>query len=604
MKNLKNISNLLTVSERKQALMLLAMILVMAFLDVLGVSSILPFMALLADPSLLETNIYLAQAYEFGKRFGINSPHQFLILLGVLMFVTLVSSLAFKMLTIFIQLRFMLLREYSIGKRLMQSYLGQPYAWLISKNSSDIGKTILSEVNYVVHNSLVPTMDVIAQGLVVIAMCTLLVVVDPVLTFCTMFVFGFSYGVILLNTRKHLTRLGEQRVRANKERFAAVNEAFGAFKEVKMGSLEYMCVTRFSAPAKSYAEHQASELSIRWMPRYIIEAIAFGGIILILLVLLEKNGDLATALPVLAVYTYAGYRMLPALQKIYGALTQIRFSSPALDALQQEIQNLNYCSKKISEEYPFEFKKNISLSGVKYKYPNANASALEDISLDILPRSKVGIVGTTGGGKTTLVDVILGLLQPSQGTLSVDGVKINIDNCRSWQRLIGYVPQHIFLNDDTIASNIAFGLPAHEIDLEAVKQAAEVASLDGFVMNKLPEGYETIVGERGVRLSGGQRQRIGIARAIYHKPKVLILDEATSALDNLTEEAVMESLNKIDHDITVIMIAHRLTTIKNCDHVYLLENGRIVDEGTFSDLMHNNKTFSAMVTGEKSKNEN
>lgn len=603
MKNLKNISNLLTVSERKQALMLLTMILVMAFLDVLGVSSILPFMALISDSSLIETNIYLAEAYEFGKRFGINSPRQFLILLGVLMFVTLVSSLAFKMLTIFIQLRFMLMREYSIGKRLMESYLGQPYAWLISKNSSDIGKTVLSEVNYVVHNSLVPTMELIAQGLVVIAMCTLLVIIDPVLTLCTMFVFSFSYGVILLITRKHLARIGEQRVRANKERFAAVSEAFGAFKEVKMGSLEYICVDRFSAPAKSYAEHQASELSIRWMPRYVIEAIAFGGVISILLVLLQKNGDLVTVLPVLAVYTYAGYRMLPALQKIYGALTQIRFSSPALDALQQEVQNLNHCSKKRYEEYLFHFTKTISLSGIEYKYPNASTSALKGISFDILPGSKVGIVGTTGGGKTTLVDVILGLLQPTQGTLSVDGIKINVENCRSWQRLIGYVPQNIYLNDDTIASNIAFGVPHQEIDLQAVKNAAKIASLNEFVMNNLPEGYQTIVGERGVRLSGGQRQRIGIARALYHNPKVLILDEATSALDNITEDSVMESVNKIDHDITVIMIAHRLTTIQKCDQIYLLENGSIVDEGTFYQLMHKNKTFNAMVLGEKSKNE-
>jgi ABC-type multidrug transport system fused ATPase/permease subunit len=602
MKNLKNIFNLLTVSERKQAFMLLTMILVMAFLDVLGVSSILPFVALVADPGLLETNIYLAEAYKIGQRFGINSPQQFLILLGVLMFGVVVSSLAFKMLTIFVQLRFMLKREYSIGKRLMEGYLSQPYAWLISKNSSDIGKTVLSEVNYVVHNSLVPMMELIAQGLVVIAMFTLLVVVDPVLAFCILFIFGLSYGVILLTTRKFLARIGEQRVTANKERFAAVNEAFGAFKEVKMGSLEDVCVTKFSFPAKSYAEHQASELSIRWMPRYVIEAIAFGGIISILLALLKNNGDLATALPVLALYSYAGYRMLPALQKIYGALTQIRFSGPALDALQLEIQSLEYNPKKKCGDYPFHFTKSISLSEIEYEYPNTDTAALKGISLEILPNSKIGIVGTTGGGKTTLVDVILGLLQPKQGSLSVDGIKINAENCRSWQRLIGYVPQNIYLNDDTIASNIAFGVPHQDIDLKAVKIAAEIASLDEFVMKELPNGYRTIVGERGVRLSGGQRQRIGIARAIYNKPKVLILDEATSALDNITEESVMDSINKIDHDITVIMIAHRLTTIQNCDLIYLLENGRIADKGTFSQLMHTNKTFSAMVLGDKSEN--
>ena len=249
-----------------------------------------------------------------------------------------------------------------------------------------------------------------------------------------------------------------------------------------------------------------------------------------------------------------------------------------------------------NEAETLSFNKSITLNNIHYHYPDTSRTALKDINLSIPIHTKVGLVGVTGSGKTTTVDIILGLLEPQQGTLEVDGKIIKKDNSRSLQRLIGYVPQNIYLADDTLAANIAFGTDTNDIDIDAVERAAKIANLDEFVVNELPLKYQTTVGERGVRLSGGQRQRIGIARALYHKPQVLILDEATSALDNLTERAVMNAVHNIQNPITIILIAHRLSTVKKCDKIFLLEGGKLKGQGTYKELLESNESFRATAT--------
>ena len=286
---------------------------------------------------------------------------------------------------------------------------------------------------------------------------------------------------------------------------------------------------------------------------------------------------------------------MPALQQIYGAVTQLRFAGPALDALHQDLTSLQAADARYSQIRPLPFTQSIRLEQVSYRYPNAPQSALKCIDLTIPSRSTVGFVGATGSGKTTAVDVILGLLEPQEGVLKIDGEPVTAATRRQWQRKIGYVPQHIYLTDESVAANIAFGVNASGIDQKAVERAAKIASLHEFVVNDLPQGYATAVGERGVRLSGGQRQRIGIARALYHNPQVLILDEATSALDNLTEKAVMEAVNNLGRDITIILIAHRLSTVRQCDQIYLLERGEVTAQGTFEELTQANERFRAMA---------
>lgn len=591
---LRKFLDLLSPAERKRAALLLVMILVMALLDMIGVASIMPFMAVLANPDLVETNAFLSAAFRASVQLGVTTSEQFLFFLGICVFVLLVASLSFKALTTYAQARFTRMREYSIGKRLVEGYLHQPYSWFLNRHSADLGKTILSEVGTVISQGVTPLMNLIAHGAVVIALLALLILVDPKLTMIISFTLTGAYALVFLTTRGLLERIGQERVMANQERFTAVSEAFGAAKEVKVGGLESAYTQRFAEPAQTFANHQATASVISQLPRFAIEAIAFGGMLLLVLYLMASSGSFESALPIVALYAFAGYRLMPALQQIYAALTQVRFVGAALNSLHADLMSLrpahtNECSEAI------QLHNVITLNNVTYWYPNAKTAALASVNLSIPVRSTIGLVGSTGSGKTTTVDLILGLLEAQEGTLEIDGQPISEHNKRAWQRAIGYVPQHIYLADDTVAANIAFGLEAKDIDQTAVERAAKIANLHEFVVNDLPQGYSTTVGERGVRLSGGQRQRIGIARALYHNPQVLILDEATSALDNLTEQAVMEAVNNLGRDITIILIAHRLSTVRQCDQIYLLERGEVRASGTFEELTQVNERFRAMA---------
>lgn len=597
METINKLLDLLSPAERKRAAVLMVMMLVMALLDMLGVASILPFIAVLASPALVKTNPILSWAYQLSANVGVSSVEQFLFLLGFLVFVLLVFSLTFKALTTYAQTRFALMREYSIGKRLVEGYLHQPYSWFLNRHSADLGKTILSEVQTVMYNGILPLMTLLAQSAVAIALLCLLLLVDPLLAVSVGFVLGIAYSSMLALMSRWLNTLGEARIQANQDRYTAVSEAFGAAKEVKAGGLESVFTERFAKPAETYAKGQATAQVIAQVPRFALEAIAFGGMLLVILYLMAQSGSFAAALPIIALYAFAGYRLMPALQQIYGAVTQLKFAGPALNALHADLMGLNPVEPYAKVTEPFPINKCIELNNIVYQYPNANSPALNGIDLTITARSTVGLVGSTGSGKTTTVDSILGLLEPQEGALCIDGQVIDASNRRQWQKSIGYVPQHIYLADDTVSANIAFGLAPEMVDQDAVERAAKIANLHDFVVQNMPQGYGTMVGERGVRLSGGQRQRIGIARALYHNPSVLVLDEATSALDNLTEQAVMEAVHNLSHSITIILIAHRLTTVRECAQIFLLEKGAVKAKGTFNELVGNNDQFRAMAAG-------
>ena len=595
METIRKLLDLLSPAERQRAVVLMIMMLVMAFLDMLGVASILPFIAVLANPALVETNPILSWAYQFSANLGVGSADQFLFLLGLLVFVLLVFSLTFKALTTYAQTHFALMREFSIGKRLVEGYLHQPYSWFLNRHSADLGKTILSEVQTVMYNCILPLMALLAQSAVTISLLGLLLLVDPMLAISVCLVLGIAYGGILALMSGWLNTLGQARIQANQERFTVVSEAFGAAKEVKAGGLESIFIERFAKPAEAYAKGQATAQVIAQVPRFALEAIAFGGMLLVMLYLMAQSGSFATALPIIALYAFAGYRLMPALQQIYGSFTQLKFASAALKTLHADLMGLNPVERysKVLEPMPLE--KCIELNNIVYQYPGTNAPALNGISLRIPACATVGLVGVTGSGKTTAVDLILGLLEPQIGTLCIDGQVVNASNRRQWQKSIGYVPQHIYLADDTVSANIAFGLAPDLVDQQAVEHAAKIANLHDFVTQNMPHGYRTMVGERGVRLSGGQRQRIGIARALYHNPSVLVLDEATSALDNLTEQAVMEAVHSLGHSMTIILIAHRLTTVRECDQIFLLEKGFVKAKGSFEELIHKSDQFRAMT---------
>ena len=585
MQTFKKVLDLLTQHEKKRAILLLILILFMAFIDVLGVASIMPFVAVLTSPDLILTNPVLKYLYNISNILGVDSIEEFIFTFGVMVFFILMASITLRAVTQYAQVRFALMREYSIGSRLIESYLHQPYLWFLQRNTGDFGKIILSELNQVIYDTILPILNLIAQTAITIAILTLLVLVDPKLALIVGLVFSISYAAIFYFVKNILNKIGSERVLANTERFISVNEAFGSIKEVKVGGFEKNYINRFKKPSKIFAHCQSTAMVISQLPRYFIEGIAFGGIVLLLLVLIAKGNLFSDIVHIITLYVFAGYRLLPSLQQIYTAITQLRVSNVGLNIVHKDLMNLKSSEKNFDTQSIIKLTKSIELNNISFDYPNSTKTTLKNINLSIPAFSKVGFVGATGSGKTTISDLILGLLDPKQGALIVDGNTITNNNKRFWQKSIGYVPQQIFLIDDSIAANIAFGVDPKDIDRQAVEWASKIANLHNFVMNELPNNYNTVVGERGVKLSGGQRQRIAIARALYHKPQVLILDEATSALDNETEKAVMDSINNLSKDVTIILIAHRLNTLRNCDIIFKLDKGQIVSRGTFDELI-------------------
>ncbi len=590
MQTFKKLLLILTPQEFKKAALLLIMILIMAILDMIGVASILPFITVLTNPNIIETNSILNTMFHSTRVFGVETDQQFLFVLGIVVFVLLVISILFKAITTYAQLRFVQMRGYSIGKRLVEGYLHQPYSWFLGRNSSELGKNILSEVDTVVGGFMKPLLDLIAKSLLTFSIIVLLIIVDPKLALIIGFVLGGAYVIIFYFIRNYLNQIGKKRFEHNEIRFKSVSEAFGASKEVKVGGLEKIYVKLFSDSAKIYAQSSASSTLISQLPRFFLEIIAFGGVLLIILYMMRQSDNFNTALPIVSLYVFAGYRLMPAIQQIYSSFVALTFVGPAINNLSEDIKNLNPINSNQVDD-KLSLNKAITLKNIYYNYPNSSRTALKDISLSVPVKSSIGLVGATGSGKTTVVDIILGLLEAQKGNLKVDNKIITKQNSRSWQRSIGYVPQHIYLSDDTIAANIAFGVDPKDVVQSKVEQTSKIANLHEFIAKELPKQYKTTIGERGVRLSGGQRQRIGIARALYHDPKILILDEATSALDNQTEKKVMDAVNNLNKDMTIILIAHRLSTVKKCNQIYLLKNGQIENHGTFEELIKVNENF-------------
>ncbi|KAB0668521.1 ABC transporter ATP-binding protein [Oryzomonas sagensis] len=593
---IRKMFDLLSKREKIQLYVQFVALVSMAFVEMAGIASILPFMAVVANPGVIRTNRWLKHAYDF---FQFSSLQSFLFFLGIVVLGLMVFSNLFKALTTWLTLRYDNRLNYNLARRLLAAYLSRPYEFFLNRNTAEMGKNVLSEARTVIAGILSPGMQLLSSSLLCIFIMAFLMVVDPFVAVAIIVVLGGSYGAIYLVVRRRLVRIGREQVEANTMKFKAASEALSGIKDLKILGRERVFLDRFAAHALRHARRNATVGVISQLPRYALETIAFGGILLIVIYSLESEKDVGKIVPLLSIYAFAGYRLMPALQQIFASISAVRVSLPTLEILHQDM-----CESPLSADpdvavvdaqslKPLPFTQKLVLEGVSFRYAGAQEPAVKEISLTISPNTSIGLVGATGSGKTTTVDIILGLLSPTQGQLLVDGSEVSGDTVANWQRNLGYVPQHIYLCDDTITRNIAFGVPEEDVDMEAVIRAARIANLNEFIEQELPNGFETVIGERGVRLSGGQRQRIGIARALYRNPVVLIMDEATSALDGITEEAVMDALRTLSGEKTIIMIAHRLTTVKDCDIIYHMEHGHIVNQGSYDELLGSSAWFQA-----------
>jgi len=590
-------------SQKKKLWGLGGLVLVSGFFELIGVASIMPFMGMIVDPKIALENYWIAQLHQF-----IPLPFKhFLILLGGMVLLVLFLSNLVSALTIWGILRFSFTAGSHLSKIMFAVYLSHPYLFFLNRNTSELGQNTLFEIGRLVNNILIPLLTLLSRVVLAVAILILLLIVNPEIALLSGIFLGGSYLTVYLFVRRTLTRTGKEVSRENSRRFQVATETFSAIKDIKVLGREKSFFDTFSLPVERYNLYQSRSQMIALLPRYAMETLAFGGIIVIVITLLSIGGTLSKTLPLIALYALAGYRLMPTLQQIFANASIIGFNLPAIDRIATDIEAVSalegkngYTSiPKVPDpvDIPLPLRREIRLSEVSFSYPGRDERVLDRVTLSIPANASVGIVGSTGSGKTTTLDILLGLLEPTSGELSVDGVAVTAENRRRWQASLGYVPQQIMLVDDTVRNNIAFGIPEAEIDMERVIRAAKLAHLHDFIQTELPDGYGTGIGERGVRLSGGQRQRIGIARALYHDPAVLVLDEATSALDNMTESVIMEALSTLSRQKTILMVAHRLTTVRDCDMIVVLERGQVSDIGTYEELLDREGIFAAMVRG-------
>ncbi|WP_319559821.1 ABC transporter ATP-binding protein [Marispirochaeta sp.] len=584
------IIKLLEPRERRSLRFVFAGAVFMSMIQIIGVGSIMPFIAVAANPQTIHNNEYLSWAYNF---FRFSSETTFLIVLGVGVLVFMLLTNVSKALYSYIKVRFTNMRRHSLALKLMRGYLSQRYPYFLQRNSYDLIRTITGEVAQMIQGNLIQFVELISMVIQVAMLTLFLFIVNPAGTAIMFGAIVLIYGLIYLGVRKLVKNIGYERYEMSMALARIVSEAFWGIKEVKILGVEKVFLDEFTPPSRKLAWNASKNEVISDVPKFTLEAIAFSSIMIFVLITMVRSGDFSEIAATVSLYAYAGYRLIPAVQGLFKALTKLRYGVGTADKLLKEFAEVEEGETLPSgtiEVLPFNRK--ITLDGIGFTYPEADRPVLNEISIDIARNDLVGFAGKTGSGKTTLVDIILGLHRPNEGRLLIDGTELNEENLRNWQKNLGYVPQTIYLSNDSIASNIAFGIRREDIDMDAVQRAAHMAQLDDFIEQELPRKYETEIGERGVRLSGGQRQRVGIARALYRNPGVLILDEATSALDVHTEEAVMKAIDALMGTKTIIMIAHRLSTLEKCHTIYLLDHGKIIDSGNHAELVLRNPYFS------------
>lgn len=566
-------------------------------LEILGIGAIFPLMVVMAAPDKLSE---LPLAPVILSWFGPISQVSLVMLIasGLLCVISIkavVTSLSYRW-----QFRFAYDIQKTLSTRLLRTYLFSPYSFHLNRNTADMLKNIQSEIPALANGVLIPSLQILGESIVFLAIVLFLGAVNLTLTIVMALVLGVTISSVLLLTKRQSERYATQRRRAVKDMYKVASTGLSGFKDLKVLGRQNTFVKQYEESSQYYCQSNAHIMLMGQLPRLVLEVLMFVGLVAVLSYVVYTTGETKNALPLLGLYAVAAARLLPSLNKIVSGVMQIRYYRGLLDMLPQILGNAGWMTapEGICSSAGLPFKHDIKISELSYCYPGTPTKALDNISLTIQKGKTIALVGPSGAGKTTLADVILGLLDSYQGRVLIDGTELSNVNVRSWQDHVGYVPQNVYLADDTLLSNIAFGVPTEEIDLAAAQRAIEVAQLSD-VVSCLPQKLDTIIGERGIKLSGGQRQRIGIARALYREPDVLLMDEATSALDGLTEQEISLEIELLAGQRTIIIIAHRLSTIQKCDMIFVLEGGRLTGAGTYAELVTRNAFFAQVTTAER-----
>lgn len=567
------------VLDRKQKInlgILLIIIFIGAFVELLGVSAVMPLINVAMQPETIHEKWYFIL---ISKYTGITDANQMVLFLAVLLIIIYILKNIYVMAMYSLQYRFVFNNQQRLSVRMMKSYMQQDYLFHVSKNVAEFQRNITSDVNGFFTVAL-NVLQFLAEFSVSTVLVIFLLIQDWVSTIAVAALLFLFMGIFTIFFKKVLVKIGEESRKANVLVTKWLFQAFSGIKEIKVANKESFFITNYDKNYKDCARVQRQQSILTYLPKPVMETVCICSLMLAMIIKIAvMKSDIVSFVTTLSVFAVAAFRMLPSFNKITGYISSMMFNKPAIDSVYKDLKEIEqFMGQKIvrhEDTISITLNKSIQFNDVSFHYSESDKWILKDANLEIQKNTSVALIGASGAGKTTAADLILGILEPQEGTVTIDGV--DIKKCmKSWHEDIGYIPQVIYLMDDNIRANVAFGIPEEEIDDAAIEKALREAQLDQFV-HALPDGLDTMIGDRGVKLSGGQRQRIGIARAPYRNPNVLVLDEATSALDSDTEREVMEAIDGLHGTRTLIVIAHRLSTLRKCDKIYEVGNGRFTE---------------------------
>jgi ATP-binding cassette, subfamily B, bacterial PglK len=566
--------------RRVQLFLLMLLMLAGAFAELVTIGAVLPFLALIADPERASSYPVLGEAFRY---LGWDDATGILLPVTILFATTAAAAGAIRILLTWASIKFVIKVGHDLGVEVYRLVLHQPYSYHVSHNTSEMIAAV-NKIQIITGAVLQPLLQAVIAVVIAAFIMAALIAIDPTSAFGAALIFGLFYLGVTVATRSRLRANSRVIARSQSQRVQTVQEGLGGIRDVLIDNAQPVYVGKFRTVDAALRAAQLTNSFISGAPRFVIEAFGIVLIAFMALFLVSAEGGLATALPVLGALALGAQRMLPLLQQIYRTVAQVRGNRNLLFDICKLLTLAIPPEQRGAKPAPLPFDRAISLHDVGFRYSPDGADVLQNVDLIIQKGEKIGFIGRTGSGKSTLIDIIMGLLEPTRGKVCIDGRNLDHSHRRAWQARIAHVPQTIFLADTTIKENIAFGVPSEMVEQGRVEDAARMAQIGSFI-ETLPQGYDTMVGERGIRLSGGQRQRIGIARALYKRADVLVFDEATSALDSETEDAVMRAVAELGRQLTVLIIAHRLSTIADCDRIVTLSEGKVIASGAYDEAV-------------------